>query len=226
MTTTIACSYCKTLNSRQADRCVACGAPLEFDAPLPPPPPPVKTGGIDPSQFMARAKSAAMNEPVVSPEVKKATEMADKVFQTAMLTYYIFWRTVAEALAISVTAFALGLIGVATEMHLAGVAGAVLVGLVVGITSKHTWWVVLSAPLGLLAGCLIWICPWAVGLGPKGMVITGALGAMFAARLGAQNIRRTWWEWVRPFLAMLLALALALVGLALGAGMKWLVDLV
>jgi hypothetical protein len=62
------------------------------------------------------------------------------------------------------------------------------------------------------------------GLGPKGMVFTGTAAALIAARLGAQPIRRTWWDWVRPFLAMLGALLFALLGLAIGAGLKWVVG--
>jgi len=215
----LVCAYCRTVNPRDEKHCLACGAPL--------PPSPQQVEPVTAARSLAPTVVAptvvAPHEPISS-EARKAAELADRVYDAAAQTYYIFWRTVSEALSISVTAFALGLVGSSTGMTVPGIVGAALVALVVSVTSKHTWLVAISAPLGLLLGCLVWVCPWVVGLGPQGMVFTGALAAAVAARLGASRVRRTWWDWLRPFLALAGALLFAALGSAIGLGLVGLVN--
>lgn len=203
---TVTCPYCGTSVPADDALCPACGAPVTVERPALPPVQPRLTVPTPP-------------KPVALPKQTDAVvEAGHKVYSV----YYHFWRAVADILIIALVAFSLGLIGAAVGLPVAGIIAALLAAGTVVVTTHRILLVTFFTPLaGLLLGSLIWVCPWTIGAGPKGMVFTAALFTMGATRLWA--IRTYWrgWDWVRLVLGLVEALIFGLLGILLAAAMHW-----
>jgi hypothetical protein len=220
------CAYCKIRNPDEEPNCLACGAP--FTKPNRQVNPPQQEENL-PQPVWVTAKSArdAAPEPESHPALKtaqKTAEVADQVYDLALTGYTYFWYAVADAIAIALCAFLLGIIGSATGMGFAGIFLSTLLGIVVGLTFKaHAYLHLFSAPVGLLLGAFFWLCPlFAFGAPPQGMLFIAGLLAIAAARVGHRERARKLPRWmaVRPFLGGAGGLLFALVG----SGLGWLVQ--
>lgn len=213
----LVCSYCDTTNPDVNTACLACGAPLE-NLSNPPRLEVVSAGQI--------ATRPASTPTFATRELKQMGGSSEKLYLGALTTYSTIWRTLGEAISISVTAFILGLTGAATGYPIGAVLGALAVGFAVGITTKRYWLAALSAPLGALFGAVLWMIPWALGVGPGGMVYTIAFFAVLAALVGGRPglERRNWWARARPWLGMGGSLLFVILGLLLGYSMRWLLN--
>lgn len=209
----LVCAYCNSVNEAGGKNCVACGAALPaavFPDPV------AQANKISPSDVQLPP------DPDVE-RLKEAGKKAEQVYSTALNAYAVLWRTLGEALAIAVAAFALGLIGGATGAAFAGLLGAALMGGVVGSVVKHYLLVAISAPLGALLGAGVWGLAWALGAGPGGMVYAASLGAIVLAWVGGRRIlpgKQNIWERLRPFLGALGGVLFALLGVGLGLGLR------
>jgi hypothetical protein len=213
----LVCSYCNTINPDANTACLACGAPLEN---LGTPP---RLEVVSAGQF---ATQPASTSTFSMQEFKQIGDSSEQLYLSALTTYSTIWRTMGEAISISVTAFILGLTGAATGHPLGAVLGALAVGFAVGITTKRYWLAALSAPLGALFGAVLWMVPWALGVGLGGMVYTIAFFAGLAALVGGRPglERRNWWARARPWLGMGGSLLFVILGLLLGYSMRWLLN--
>lgn len=219
--TTIVCDWCQTNNSAQEAYCVACGAPLEKTAikpagDPPPSPRPVSKSSISPGA------SVPLGGGVTTADLKQVGDSTERLFYGALNAYGMVWQTLAEAIAIGVTALLLGLVGAALRNGLLALLGAVVLGLLVGLLRKNLWLTMLGAPFGALLGAGLWLLPWSLGAGPGGMLPTSWFFAMLGAVIGGRRAPRPgWWDKLRPFLGALGGLAFGLLGLAFGAGARW-----
>lgn len=208
---------------------MACGAPLErqplrdltprvtiVDAP------PAKT----PAPVPKPAKPAESVKPAAQPlpkEIRQAAQIADDLYNRAWRGYALVWRTAAEAIAIAVCALTLGILGGMFEQGFPAVLGGLLLGVAVGGVRKNWILSLVSAPLGLLVGILLWLPAWALGAGPRGITFSALVFAMIGALLG--GLRDRWrtrgaWEKARPFLGAAGGGALAVVGLLIGLALR------
>ncbi|GAB4405036.1 MAG: hypothetical protein OHK0052_27290 [Anaerolineales bacterium] len=222
----ITCSYCDTVNPAAEARCAACGAPLEreplrdltprvtiVDAP------PAKT----PAPVPKPVKPAAPAAQPLPKQVHQAAKSADDLYNMAWRGYALVWRTAAEVVAIAVCALTLGILDGIFEQGFVGVLGGLLVGVAVGSVRKNWVWSLVSAPLGLLAGILLWLPAWALGAGARGITFSAFAFAIVGALLGGYRDRwrtRGAWEKARPFLGAAGGVALAGIGLLLGLALR------
>lgn len=207
----IFCEYCETNNPWEGSTCLACGGPLarpKID--------------LDP-----KVTTVQLNEKLKqpqSPDIKKAAEETDDVYFTVLNTYAIAWRTVGEAIAITLTGFILGFVGGATGVIFPGILGAMLVGLAVGLTRKQFYIVLISAPAGLLLGLGLGAITWALGSEPQVMVYTSLVFAIIGAVLGGRCSlpfrHRNWWEKARPLLGAIGGFIFGVLGTFLGWGIR------
>ena len=201
------CVYCHTQNPLDKHSCLACGAPL----PKLPQPAPV----------------VSKPKPTVSPDisldtVRKGGEEVDKLFTNAVYAYSLLWRTVAEALVITVVGLGIGVTAGATGVPFLGVMGGVLVGLAVGWAIKAAYFTLLMAPAGMVLGAVFGLVLWTVGLSRA--VVLPMIGlAVVGGWLGGRRVpfkRRNTWEKVRPFLGTLGGLGFGLIGTLIGWGLQ------
>jgi hypothetical protein len=215
----LTCDYCASHNPIGETRCVACGAPL----PLPSPPVTkitrVETPITPPPAFSTPA------EPI-GEELKKAAGAIGSTIGALSIGTYLL-RTAAEAVAIAVSAFIIGLnAGSApTNLHgntlyfLLALGGGGLVGLCIGLVSKRVVWTLLSAPFGALLGTVAAIFlqlnqprqPW--------MAIFALGGAVLLALLGSYRSSGgliPCYQRLRPFLGLAGGLVFGLLGYAAG----------
>jgi len=209
----ITCSFCNTLNDAAEKTCVGCGAPLEA------PSAPQQT--YRPQAVQQTFQPAQAGSPVDSVDSQKLQDSAqqvDKLYTTAATAYKTVWSVTSDAISISLVAFALGVVGGATEMGFWGVLGAMLAGLVIGYTEQSFWMNVIAPSAGALLGIVIWGIAWAAGVGPRGMVFAATGLACLGALIGAR--RRTTSQGcsalVRPLLGAAGGFLFALLGLAFG----------
>lgn len=225
----ITCAYCDTVNDSVNARCIACGAPLERE-PLRDFTPRVTRVNVPPTEKPVSvpkpAKPAAAAKSVAQPPgegIRQAAQRADELYHLAWRGYALVWRTVAEALAIAVCALTVGMLGGMFKQGFTAVLGGLLLGAVVGSVRKSWIWSLLSAPLGLLAGILLWLPAWALGAGPRGIMFSALVFAIIGALLGGRRERwqrRGGWEQTRPFLGAAGGGALAVVGLLIGMALR------
>ncbi len=209
----VLCEYCATPNLMGKKNCVACGAPLP-KAP-PPVPKPAKTIG----------KATRANRELQ--EVRETADKAENVARKAMFAYSMIWCTLAEAVAIAICGFGIGLVGGAVGAPALGVIGAVLVGIGVGISTKIYYFALFSAPVGLVIGAVIGLVPFLLGVPAVIFVFTTTLFAFLGAVLYSRNVlyqQRNLYEKLRPFLGAAGGLVFGLLGMLLGVGLKAAVD--
>ena len=205
------CAYCHTQNPLDKHSCLACGAPL----PKMPPAVPV----------VSKPKPSASTD-IPLETVRKGGEEVDKLFTNAVYAYSLVWRTVAEALVITVVGLGIGITAGAIGVPLLGVAGGVLVGLAVGWAIKAAYFTLLMAPVGMVLGAVFGLVLWVVGL-PRAVVLPMIVLAAIGGWLGGRRVpfrRRNTWEKVRPFLGMLGGLGFGLIGTLIGWGLQSVVS--
>jgi hypothetical protein len=212
----ISCSYCNTLNDDTAKTCMACGALLEAPAPQPV----VQPQAIQPP-FQPAQPASSFNS-TDSQKLQDSAQQVDRLYKGAMSAYQTAWSVTSDAIAISLVAFALGVIGGATGMGFWGVLGAMLAGLVIGYTEQSFWVNIIASPAGVLAGIAVWAVVWAMGAGPKGMVFTttglACIGALVSAR--RRTVAPGCGSAVRPLLGAAGGFFFAILGLAIGSGIR------
>jgi hypothetical protein len=221
MANKIPCTYCNTLNDPAAKTCVGCGAPLEAPAPQQTYPPqriqqPLQS---PPAQANRATSPFASTE---SQQLQDGAQQVEKLYAGATGALRTAWSVTGDAIAIAIVAFALGMIGGATGMGFLGIAGATLVGLIIGYAEQSFWLTILAAPVGTLIGIAVWGLAWLAGAGPKGMVFTATGLACIGALIGSR--RRTTpmgcGGTVRPVLGAFGGICVSLVGLAIGLAIR------
>jgi len=216
MAETAACGHCGVANPAERWVCLACGAPLgEVKA----------TTSATPQAATGRgpAASGSMLSKSHLEGARKAGEKLERAYSTAMNLYAYFWRTLVEAVCIAAVGFGIGLAGGATSMSAWGVIGATVYGAIVGLTLKNYLLLLLSAPLGVMAGAAACALLWLVGATPKAMVFALTIFAGLSAYLGGYTIsysRKNPWDKGRPFLGALGGLAFGLLGMLTGVGLQ------
>ena len=213
----IPCTYCNTLNDPAAKTCVGCGAPLEAPAPQQTYPPQRIQQPFQSPPAQANRTGSAFDLPN-SQRLQDGAQQVERFYAGATRAYRKAWSVTGDAIAITIVAFALGMIGGATGMGVFGVAGAALVGLIIGYAEQSFYLTILAAPVATLVGIAAWALAWALGAGPRGMVFTATLFASIGALVGAR--RRTTpmgcGGTVRPVLGALGGFVVSLVGLLIG----------
>lgn len=211
------CDWCGTLNPAGDQTCVACGAPLEAGAPEPAVPMNVAVISVPPP---VSSQAGELDD------LRQAGETAERAYHQALSVYAGLWRTLAEAAAISLAGLALGLIGAAVGLAGWGLLAAGVVGLVVGLTTKNYWLTALGAPLGALAGAVLWLFPWVLGLSVQGMVfstgVLAVLGALVGRRPSAAH--KNVWDRLRPWLGLTGGLLFGGIGVLVGLALLWMVK--
>ncbi len=195
----IPCSYCLAKNPILEKNCVACGAPLpEFAAPTLP----------------TQVKSTVLTEKIAE---DKTVKIAHKV----AVAYGSFWQSIIEAIVIAAVGFGIGLIGAVLNLPLAGVLGAGIVGLCVGLTVKYAIFTLFSAPLGLLLGSMLSLAAAAIKAPTISYIILMTFCASLGAGIGGIRIpfrARTKWHKLRPVLGTAGGLFFGFLGSLLGTG--------
>ncbi len=206
--TYISCPYCKSQNSSNAEHCIACGAPLE--------------------KLVAPKIVKPLPKSPIHPALKekRPEEIAQKIGEKVEDAYYVYavgWRTFAEALAIAVATFIIGVASGATGLAYWGLFGTVAVGVAVGLTRKMFYLALISAPLGALIGLGIGAVPLILGMPkilPVSMTLFAVLGAVLGGRRRTDFKYRNWWEKARPFLGGVGGLLFGFLGTLLGIGIQ------
>jgi hypothetical protein len=211
----VICSWCQTVNDFEAGNCLACGAPLDEVAPeqvARPVPVAVPTG-----------QAVPLTKVLDTQDLRKAGDVAEKIYTGALGAYSIAWRALGEALAIGIASFILGLAGGATRQTVLGIVAGVCLGALVGATTKNFWLTILGAPLGALLGAAIWLLPWALGAGVRGVLYTSFGVALLGAVIGRRSMggAKNRYERLRPWLGAAGGFLFALLGALLGLGLDW-----
>jgi hypothetical protein len=206
----IPCEYCLAVNPGNRRTCLACGAPLPKLAPV------KKT-----------TPKSDLPVPVQTLEsARKGGEEVDKLFTNAVYAYSLLWRTVAEALAITVVTLAIGVTAGVTGVPFLGAAGGLLVGLAVGWPIKIAYLTMLMAPAGMVIGAVLGLVLWAVGLS-QAVAVPMILLAVLGGAVGGRRVayaRRNLWEKLRPFLGALGGLGFGILGTLIGWGLQSVVS--
>jgi hypothetical protein len=215
----ITCTYCAAINPWGTGRCLACGAPIEL-----PVTPPMRVTVVD------TPESPPVNTPEV-PSTPISQQLKEGLTAVgsglgALGVFTIIARTVAEAVAIAVSAFIIGsnagsanatFQGAALYLLLAAGGGALL-GLCVGLVSKRIIFTLLSAPVGtILGGVLARVLslnaprtPWLALFGIAGGVFFALLGGRRSAGMSLPCFQRA-----RPILGLIGGLLFGLLGYAI-----------
>lgn len=211
----VICSWCQTVNDFEAGNCLACGAPLDEPAPE----------QTDRPNHVAipTGKAIPLTEEPDTEDLRKAGDVAEKIYSGAIGAYSLAWRTLGEALAIGIASFILGLAGGATRQTVLGIVAGVCLGALVGATSKNFWLTILGAPLGALLGAAAWLLPWALGAGVRGVLYTSFGLALLGALIGQRHVggAKNRYEKLRPWLGAAGGFLFALLGALLGLGLDW-----
>ncbi len=196
----IPCSYCLAKNPVSEKNCVACGAPLPELSRLTPP---------------TQAKSAPPSREI---DEDKTVKVAHKV----AMAYGNFWQSFMEAIVIAAVGFGIGFTGALIDFPVAGVLGAGIVGLCVGLTIRYSIFTLFSTPLGLLVGSLLSVTAAVMKFPPISYVILLTLCASLGAVLGGMRIPfrfRSRWHKLRPVLGTVGGLCFGFLGSLLGTGL-------
>lgn len=205
------CEYCRVRSPvAAAETCLACGAPLP---PAPAPPARRKAAGA--------ARLAESKSPYEG--LRQAGVRTEETYTHLLYAYGLFWRVLADAFVIALGGFSLGLLAGALGLGTWGLMAGASLGVAVGWVVKGYLLTVIGVPAGILAGALLAAVPWLLGMPPQGVffIVWGA--ALAGGWLGGVHLpfgRRRLPEKLRPFLGALGGLALAALGLALGAGFR------
>ena len=207
-TNIIPCAYCKAQNPSDREICVACGAPIGK---------PITPKVVKPT--LKKSIHPALEE-------KGPEEIARKIGEKVEDAYYVYavgWRTFAEALAIAVAAFIIGVASGATGLGYWGLIGAIATGVAVGLAGKMFYLALISAPLGAFIGLGVGFAPLILGFEqalPISVTIFAAWGAVVGGRRRANFKDRNWWEKARPFLGGLGGALFGFLGVLLGLGIE------
>jgi hypothetical protein len=217
----IPCAYCNTLNDPAAKTCVGCGAPLEAAA-SPQTYPPQRIQQLFQAPPAQASRSDSSFDLPDSQRLQQGAQQVERLYAGATRAYRTAWSVTGDAIAIAIVAFGLGMIGGATGMGLWGIAGAALVGLIIGYAEQSFWLTVIAAPVATLIGIAAWAFAWAAGAGPRGMVFTATGLACIGALIGSR--RRTTpmgcGGTVRPALGAFGGIVFALLGLLIGLAIR------
>jgi hypothetical protein len=211
----IVCPYCAVVNPVERQNCIACGAPLDKTAVVIETSSTVKGVNHKPDKIIASQQQLD--------KARKAGEKVEAVANTALYTYSLFWRTLAEAGVIAICGFALGLVGGALDVPILGTIEAVLLGIAVGFTIKYSLLIWVMTPGGFVLGAAIGAALWALGVGTPVFAVTTGLCAIILSLLGAYRIPyriRNFYEKIRPVLGGLGGLLFGLLGMAIGLGLR------
>lgn len=221
----ISCVYCGASNPVGTDRCISCGAPIDLpvtppvrvtsvNTPKGSPPPTATTKDTTPEQIMD-----ALQEAPISNSLKEGLMAAGAGLGTLGIGTF-FARTAAEAASIAFSAFMVGYFSAAAHSFLMAVAGGLLIGLIVGLVTKRPWAVLLSAPLGTIAGLA---AGYFLQSSMAGWPLIPMLGAAGGALLGILGGKRgnpsgvaKWYARFRPLLGMAGGLLFAVLGYVIG----------
>ena len=212
----VTCGYCSIVNPAGDDNCLACGAPLPKELPVPARSSIDSAGRQSPDDFWKPRHNRLE-------DVRKAGEKLDQAYYSAAYAYSLFWRTLAETVMIAVVGFGIGLVGGATGMAVWGAVGATVYGIVVGLLVKRYLFLLLSAPLGVLIGAAFCVLLFIFGIEARWMVIVLSIVTILSAVIGGRRVRfqrKNLWEKARPFLGGLGGLGFGLLGMAIGLGLQ------
>lgn len=212
------CEYCASHNPAGGQRCIACGAPLPVSRFIPPKVTLVESSVAPPSVNLHQEEDQPLG--------KIVSEGAAIVGSGLGLLGIggLILRTVAEAVAIAVSAYIIGMHAGTADINMRGPAlyflialgGGGLLGLSVGLVTKRVLFTLLSAPFGtILGGYLIPVflslktpvSPW-----PALFAVAG--GVLFALLGGHRSSNKTLacYQRARPFLGLLGGLFFGLLG--------------
>jgi len=204
------CDYCGTKVPENSLFCLACGAPF--------------THPESDLELQKRTPSLNLGSPEQQDaEFSKAAEQVDEAYFKIMNVYTVAWRTVGEAIAITISAFIIGMVGAVTQRIFWGIVGAAAIGIAVGLTRKNFYLTLLSAPIGTILGICISTLFFITG--KEGLVVfivsfAAILGAILGVKppgwFGQKNV----WEKARPYLGALGGLGFGILGSLLGSGIK------
>ncbi len=130
-------------------------------------------------------------------------------------------RTAAEAVSIAISTFLVGYFGALSHSSIViALFGGVLIGLLVGLVVKRPWAVLLSAPIGTIAGLAVayFLQSSVPGLplSPLLGTASGGLLALIGGRRGSMNGVAKWYTRLRPFLGMTGGFIFVLIGFGIG----------
>jgi hypothetical protein len=214
----ITCEYCATRNLAGGHRCIACGAPLPVEI--------IQPLHVDEVESTIPAPELspipADNQPL-SQQLKEGAAVVGSGLGVLGIGGLIL-RTVAEAVAIAVAAYIIGMFAGSADITMRGpvlylliaLGGGGLVGLCVGLVTKRTIFTLLSAPFGtILGGYLVPIIfslntprsPWQALFALAG----GVLFALLGSRRSTNKIFACY-QRARPFLGLIGGLIFGLLG--------------
>ena len=219
------CKYCGASNTPGANRCLACGAPIDL-----PVVPPVTVTTVKSAPSVATPSSTkdttpeqirdALEAAPISPSLKEGL-LAAGAGIGALGVGSFFARTTAEAGSIAISTF---LVGYFSALNRSGIIlaifGGVIIGLMVGLVVKRPWAVLLSAPIGTIAGLA---AAYFLSASVPGVPLTPLLGAAGGGLLALIGGRRgnlsgvaKWYARLRPLLGMTSGFLFVLIGFGIG----------
>lgn len=212
------CPWCRSDNPTGSEACLACGGPLMHQQGSEP-----GTGGeISGPEFNPGARFTPIGE---AQEWVQSGETGDSRDAGARRTYPLIWRTLADAAAISVSGFLLGLIGEVSGPGWAGMVGGAAIGAAVSLSSRNIPLTMLGAPLGTLFGAGLWLVARASGAGWGGMVWSALLLGVLGTLPGGHRpvIHGSCLMKLRPFLGAAAGIFWAGLGVWFSWGLRQLV---
>jgi hypothetical protein len=153
----LTCAFCAAQNPAGTARCLACGAPIEI-----PVTPPYRVTVVEDTPPLVTPANSALDPAPVSEQLKDGLTAVGAGLGVMGIVGFIF-RTLAEALAIAISAAIVGYCSGSMNRQLHGpimlfliaAGGGALIGLAVGSVIKRGIFVILSAPFGTLLGVVI-----------------------------------------------------------------------
>ena len=218
----ITCAYCNTVNPPLRANCLACGAPLPV--PVRPPVRVTKVEPVTPPVSSNAPPSPAPDLDAIGQQLKQgAAVLGTGIGALGIGT--IVLRSVAESVAIVISAFLIGLnsgnaiinLNGTTPYILVAAIGGALLGLAVGSVNKRLLFALLSAPFGAVLGTILAIT--LSGLLPRGPwsgLLTFAGGVIFALLGGERSGGKSCYQRIRPVLGLVGGLLFGLLGFAAG----------
>lgn len=220
----ITCEHCASINPAGQARCIACGAPLSV-----PVTPPIYVTRVDAEPVAAPvslSESPDSTPPIETQSVSQQLKEGATVVGSSLGVLGIgglILRTMAESVAIAVSAFIIGSNAGTADITLRGPAlyflialgGGGLLGLCVGLVTKRTIFTLLSAPFGTILGSLAAVLFSLNTPGnPLPALFALAGGVLFALLGGHRSNSKNFacYQRARPFLGLVGGLIFGLLG--------------